>query len=665
MTTSTILASPALNFLDRMHMGLELVDYRPKGLYEDRNKDDLRNVPISHSGGYLSSDASPGYLKYPEISFEREARGSEHRRNQNRISQQKFRNKNRKAYEGITQALEAERQVSAGLREEISALQSAAKCLTKENQSSLETISKLCNLGSKLAGDAQFEMLGQTIAEGFEVQDHNTNNSAIVAAFCEVEKCPEWDDINKTCPKLRTQDHHQNGKCPKCNPRELLWYKHCNQSKVCDHEYDHMITDVERHPGHDDVVLVSPQYGLCPECTRKGYDQRPGGTNPPPKTPSRMPMDFEDLPREDYSKFESVSKIPSSSLRPVSASRVSQSRLPSNVYNPRASRVPPSNRPVDASEAGSKYSTQAPSQYAPSARPQIVSQREGDPRRQSQSQLSSVSQRPSQRPPTSSAAARPPTAIRQPVSKIGDSKVSSVTPYPYARTKAPPAGEEGPDLDVLLNTPTVMPASKDSESLSPPGGTTYRAVSSVARSSLASKHPSELAHSRRAEVSSTTRPETSRRDSPFAQSRMENASSIPDAPSHSQMHSVSKTPASSSQPPPQRRESSSSRREEVGRRELPSYKTEVSAPSALSRDRSYRSELSSKQSQLPSKQPSAAMSPADLLKRGPPKNVNASAFYDNPDGEEVKAQAEGRAQSSRPSGSCMPKSSVSRRDEPK
>jgi hypothetical protein len=57
------------------------------------------------------------------------------------------------------------------LREEISALQSAAKCLTKENQSSLETISKLCNLGSKLAGDAQFEMLGQTIAEGFEVQE--------------------------------------------------------------------------------------------------------------------------------------------------------------------------------------------------------------------------------------------------------------------------------------------------------------------------------------------------------------------------------------------------------------------------------------------------------------------------------------------------------------
>jgi hypothetical protein len=51
------------------------------------------------------------------------------------------------------------------------------------------------------------------------------------------------------------------------------------------------------------------------------------------------------------------------------------------------------------------------------------------------------------------------------------------------------------------------------------------------------------------------------------------------------------------------------------------------------------------------------MSPAELLKRGPPKNVNASAFYENPDGEEAKTRAEGR-QSSRPSPFGVPKSNA-------
>ncbi|KAE9382237.1 hypothetical protein N431DRAFT_18052 [Stipitochalara longipes BDJ] len=277
-----------------------------------------------------------------------------------------------------------------------------------------------------------------------------------------------------------------------------------------------MITDAERDPEDEDTVLVSPQYGLCPECTRGGYDQRPGGNNPPPKTPSRMPTDFEDLPREDYSKFESVSKIPSSSLRPVSPSNASQSRLSSNVYNPGASRVPPPKRPAYASEAGSNFSTQ-PSQIS----------RESP--WSSQSQISNTSQQLSQRPPTTSSSIKPTTATQHPISKIGDPKVSSIAPYPYARTKAPPANEEGPDLDVLLNTPTVMPPSRHSN-LSPPGGTAYRAASSSPPSSPSSKQAQQPPHSKRADVARSSASSPS-----LAQSKAQFPSSLSETPRNSKI----------------------------------------------------------------------------------------------------------------------------------
>jgi hypothetical protein len=78
-----------------------------------------------------------------------------------------------------------------------------------------------------------------------------------------------------------------------------------------------------------------------------------------------------------------------------------------------------------------------------------------------------------------------------------------------------------------------------------------------------------------------------------------------------------------------------------------------------------QSALPSYPSQFASKKPAAAMSPAEFLKRGPPKNVNASAFYDNPDGEDARARAEGGGQSSRPFGSTAPKSSASRSETAK
>jgi hypothetical protein len=46
--------------------------------------------------------------------------------------------------------------------------------------------------------------------------------------YGDIQKCPDWDDENQTCPKLRTEDHSHNGKCPQCNPADLkerFWYK--------------------------------------------------------------------------------------------------------------------------------------------------------------------------------------------------------------------------------------------------------------------------------------------------------------------------------------------------------------------------------------------------------------------------------------------------------
>ena len=87
---------------------------------------------------------------------------AQRRREQNRTSQQKFREKTRKAYETVLQALETERQTSARLRDEVTALHLAIKCLTKGSQKCLETISRLCQSGYKN---------GQTVLEDIAALD--------------------------------------------------------------------------------------------------------------------------------------------------------------------------------------------------------------------------------------------------------------------------------------------------------------------------------------------------------------------------------------------------------------------------------------------------------------------------------------------------------------
>jgi hypothetical protein len=57
----------------------------------------------------------------------------------------------------VVQALEAERQMSARLRDEVTALHSTIECLAKGNQSCLETISRLCMNGLANKGEERAE----------------------------------------------------------------------------------------------------------------------------------------------------------------------------------------------------------------------------------------------------------------------------------------------------------------------------------------------------------------------------------------------------------------------------------------------------------------------------------------------------------------------------
>lgn len=72
----------------------------------------------------------------------------------------------------MVQALEAERQISARLRDEVTALHSTIECLAKGNQKCLETISRLCmnEFISKVDGiDRRVEMerYGHLVCESF------------------------------------------------------------------------------------------------------------------------------------------------------------------------------------------------------------------------------------------------------------------------------------------------------------------------------------------------------------------------------------------------------------------------------------------------------------------------------------------------------------------
>jgi hypothetical protein len=262
-----------------------------------------------------------------------------------------------------------------------------------------------------------------------------------------------------------------------------------------------MVTNLQRLSFEPDIVLVTPQPGvLCPDCKRAGYDNRPGGSNPAPRTASVMPVGFEKLPRAAMSQVQRVSQVPVTMLRSVSPSEARTSRIDSGAYNPGASRV--SNQTISRAteyegQAGSSLISQAPSGARSEfwSSTQVPSVHPGSSRVRNQSRVPPQSQvegessrafkpRPSKlatviQNSSSKAPSKAPTVTRTPSSTIpkpGAGIYSSATPTPpiYNHTKAPPADEEGPDLDEIL----AKASTTISEPLSPPGGTGYPGVPS-------------------------------------------------------------------------------------------------------------------------------------------------------------------------------------------
>jgi hypothetical protein len=202
----------------------------------------------------------------------------------------------------------------------------------------------------------------------------------------------------------------------------------CSFSRICDHEYDHFVSEIDRE-GHEDIVLVTPMLDTCPDCTNsmeKGGHKLPANMKesqleeyrkeasrlPTFRMPSKMPPDFEDLERKNTADVEGVSQLPRTSFLPPSAA-------PRDTYNPSALRVPASGRPsirpsvapghsTRRTESGSKYS---PASVTQSTRP-VTAIRDSQP---CVRQSVAPSVRPSNRPEASVRPSVKPQASKPPL----------------------------------------------------------------------------------------------------------------------------------------------------------------------------------------------------------------------------------------------------------
>jgi hypothetical protein len=207
----------------------------------------------------------------------------------------------------------------------------------------------------------------------------------------------------------------------------------CSFSRICDHEYDHFVSEIDRE-GHEDIVLVTPMLDTCPDCTKSmeksGHKlpadmkesqveeyRREASRLPTFRMPSKMPADFEDLERKNTADVKSVSQLPRTSFLPPSAA-------PRDTYNPSALRVPVSGRPsirpsvapgnsTRRTDSGSKYPSAS---VVPQSTRPVTAIRDSQP---SVRQSVAPSVRPSSRPEASVApSVRPST---RPEASVGPS----------------------------------------------------------------------------------------------------------------------------------------------------------------------------------------------------------------------------------------------------
>lgn len=193
---------------------------------------------------------------------------------------------------------------------------------------------------------------------GHNSRDHPDRCIDLVDSYCTMR-------LGTSCPAhTETEEHHEGAECEKCSGSHIppindwtlgQYYKYCEQSSICDHEYGHLVTDLERLDNEPDIVLVTPTYILCPDCQASSLHSRPRNplfdtstktntSSGPISTKSSMPADFEGLPRISIHDFEEdrdikkVSIVPNPTVRP--SEQTVFSRAVTGTYNPSASRVP-------------------------------------------------------------------------------------------------------------------------------------------------------------------------------------------------------------------------------------------------------------------------------------------------------------------------------------
>lgn len=234
-----------------------------------------------------------------------------------------------------------------------------------------------------------------------------------------------------------------------------------------------MLTDVDRDPYEAEVVLVTPEpYKLCPNCHEKGYDQRPGGTNPPPNTASVMPREYKDLPRQIGQSI-----VPAgTSIKPGA------SRIPSSTYNPSASRIPES--VVTSIQASFRPSTRPSEVPVYSTHAPYPSQRSSSSQYPSSSRAPKGSHTPSTYPntpfyPSKASTARP--TVQAPGNTFGPSATEiantakpPMTAEDYLKRGAPKNAAASAFYDSVDGAEAR--ARLDSESISPPVSSRPRAL---------------------------------------------------------------------------------------------------------------------------------------------------------------------------------------------
>lgn len=412
-----------------------------------------------------------------------------------------------------------------------------------------------------------------------------------------------------------------------------------------------------------------------------------------------MPELFENLERKNMSEIPRISIIPTSSVHPL----MDHENEKVNLYNPGASRRPagmtekvpayhaeavqgeqrlPSQNPAGGygEERASQYPAagpstrpshhprdapaQRPSTVVPTSRPSTYPAPQAPPKipsgfpRDHQLPIRQRTATPSVKPyvpsatpstygypahqapgpATSNYPAHQATQSIRPITRIQ-------TPQTTLRTKAPPSHEQGPDLESLLSSASIVPShypSKPLPAVPPPHKPSQLPSQVPART--------EKGHTVYPEVTTTRESQVPKMEAAVRQSQFPGNTWLPSGvskttlapkpaakvshsrlPSQTWVLSPSKTPVQPIHPNPYSQNQSQPPHQNT-QSQIPGVSFIPSSSSEVPASIRPQAENLTPQEEAARLQVKAA----EMLKRGPPKNVSASAFHQNPDGNAAR-----------------------------